>query len=169
MKPILSAASIFLTALASLPSAAQTQREPVKGPIAICFKYSVFHMNAEEKIDDWKLGIHEVSVRVVGPNGWSHMITETEYRRVDFASLKLVSRKGKTRRYREGDSGNYVIFARWEPSDPREKPLLFGSGPPDGHNDDAFYSRLEVTDPNTVKCGHSFLYGLFFEEDLKPG
>jgi hypothetical protein len=164
MRPAFSAASILLfTAMVALPSIAQAQRDPIKGPMTICFPHSVFRMNADENIDDWKIDYEEVSVRVVGRHGWSHMIMETYARVVDPTSLTLVSTKGNTRRYRQGDSGSYVIFVRPNPDSPRERPLIFGSGPPDGNNDDAFYSRFEVIDPNTVKCGHSFLSGVFLE------
>jgi hypothetical protein len=167
MRSLIYATSALLAAVIGQPSLAHAI-VVIEGPMTVCFQHSIFHMNADEKIDDWKLGIDELSVRIVGPNGWSHTVVETYARRVPPGSLTLVSTKGNTKRYRMGDSGNYVIFARPDPSDSRERPLLFGSGPPDNDNDNAFYSRFEVVDRGTVKCGYGFLHSAFVEDGLKP-
>jgi hypothetical protein len=152
--------AIALIALAT-PAHAEWLGKPVVGPKLLCFKYSVFVLNAGERVIDFSGSMEGMSIRIKSFAG-SYEIAESEI----FAPLPekkhLVSVTGKTSVYRiAGQSRRYTIFGPTSFSQGQYAPLIWLSGSALRSPTKArqIFGRVEVRDPRLAKCEQTFTYG----------
>jgi hypothetical protein len=134
---------------------------PLTGPKWVCFKYSTFFLNDDERVAEFSGSAEGMRIKVESPSG-SYEIAESEI----FAPVKggqqLVFSVGKTRVYRIfGRGRGYVIYGPTSFSQGNDQPIIALSGEAlrSATSDRSIFDRLEVRDPRTVKCEQTFTYG----------
>jgi hypothetical protein len=152
-----SGVAIVVAILLPVSVAAQPLREPVVGPMLVCFKYSSFRLAAGEQITDFG-GSPEALLITIEGRGGAYQIGESEI----FAKpiqKRLISDRDGTRVYRVGPAG-YEIAGKTSYSDGGDEFILSldGEALAGTVRDARIYRRLTVGDPARLSCKMTFTY-----------
>jgi hypothetical protein len=139
-------------------AAADPQPEPITGPKLLCFGYSTFSLLSGERVTGFSANFDVVSIEVDGPSG-TLFVSETDIRKAPKDPGHLVLRRGDVSVYWvDGADPHYDFYGRTSFYRDRDRLLLELSGPSlrGKANEAAIYRRLDVRDPKSVDCQHTF-------------
>lgn len=138
----------------------------IEGPSLLCFMHSRFQLAAGERVTDFSLGIHVMSINVAGPRGQytvsegNHFGTPRRLGRTVYETETL-----SVHQLRRNGAIQYAVmgFADFAPNERRV--LIWLSGPAlGGSSGEQVFRRLTVGDPARAKCDRGFRYGWNFED-----
>lgn len=135
--------------------------KPVAGPKLVCFDYSVFSLEAGERIVDFSGSLEAIRIKIEGPFG-SYDIGESGNFALQNGRKQLVSSMGQTSVYRIfGPEWRYAIFGPSEFTQGTDKPvlLLAGAALRNGAHARNIFRRFEVRAPRPAECAQAFTYG----------
>lgn len=151
-----------LAMVALLFQAADAPRsQELQGPMMVCFRYSAFSLNADERMVVTQLGLHGVSVEVDGPTG-SYRVSENEiYRTPAHPGTRVHQENGATvfRSFRRPVSYAFLSRTALSSDRPRMIAVIAGDALTGGAGDASIYRRLKVGDPSQMRCDHRYGYG----------
>lgn len=128
----------------------------------ICFRYSRFALNEGERIVDYQIRIHGVTIHVDGPAG-PYRVAENEiFRTPARPGLRVHQENGASVFRSRGRPTSYVFLARtpFSPNRDRMIAVISGDALSGGIGDGSVYRRLAIGDSSSVHCDQSYLYGL---------
>jgi hypothetical protein len=153
--------SVALLALSG-PIQAKPLDTPTSGPKQLCFKYSIFSLNAGERVTDFSGSMEGLEVKIKGSSG-TYEIAESEIFAPPKGEKTLVYSRARTKVYRvPGHGRQYEIEGPTSFSQGKDWPLIWLSGNAlrSLKRDVGIFGRLEVRDPKPVKCEQTFTYGV---------
>ena len=139
----------------------------------ICFRYSRFALNEGERIVDYQIGIHGVTIHVDGPAG-PYRVAENEiYRTPARPGMRVHQENGASVFRSRGRPVSYVFLARtpFSPNRDRMIAVISGDALSGGIGDGSIYRRLAIGDSSSVRCDESYLYGfdaMLGMDDVSP-
>ncbi len=171
----------MLSALAGLALALQAVEPPrgvnnevlgtaeefrVPGPARVCLISTTIDLLAGENAYLDYLGIHNGSIRVVGPRG-SFIVREGDAWREPPGGRLEQDRRGRTiTRYRQDGRPRYLLYSRSDASRRRGSPRTWVEGDAlDRSHDRLILDRVNIPSAGPTECRRRFSYGLYIEEE----
>lgn len=159
-------AAIVVLLLGAAASSAEPLKQPITGPMLVCFKYSTFQLSAGESLVDFDGGPEAVRLKVTSLRG-QYDIGESEIFADPKGEKELVAAANNTSVYRVfGKGRRYAIYGPTSFSEGRDKLVIWLSGAAlsGRKRDREIYSRFQVRDTQGVKCPRTFTYAWDFSD-----
>ncbi len=163
MKRVLAFALFGLVTLTGSAACAKPLREPILGPMLLCFKYSTFELADDERVTKFSASAESMSLTIEGPAGVIE-IAESEVWAEPKRRGRLLLEHNGTAVFREKTGQRYSIYGQtsYSPNRPQKVISLSGNALLGTIEDRSIYNRFVVRDPKDAACGHGFSYGWFF-------
>jgi hypothetical protein len=138
----------------------------VPGPARVCLISTTIDLLPGENAYLDYLGIHNGSIRVVGPQG-SFIVREGDAWREPPGGRLEQDRRGRTiTRYRQDGRPKYLLYARSDASRGRGSPRTWVEGDALDRSRDRFIlDRVNIPAAGPAGCLRRFSYGLYIEEE----
>ena len=151
---------LIVLTLALATGAQDAPQPPILGPKRLCFKYSSFLLEANERVTEVQMGLEGMGIEVEGPLG-RFTVRESEIFAKPENLGERVSRNQDTSYYLNGKPLSYAVRGRTSYSPDRETLVLWLSGPAltGQATDMTIYNRIAVGDPASLPCDKRYLYG----------